>query len=92
MNDRESQPMGEVPALQEKQALPYPLREGGTHWAECWRSPGHHNCAVVMVEELLTDVRSVDRLLGAMPFTGEHLAAAADIARRWRVPSAAVTA
>lgn len=26
--------------------LPYPVQSGGTHWAGCWLSRGHHNCAV----------------------------------------------
>lgn len=32
--------------------LPYPENEGHTHWDECWKERGHHNCAVAKVERL----------------------------------------
>lgn len=30
--------------------LPYPENRGRTHWDDCWRERGHHNCAIREVE------------------------------------------
>lgn len=34
--------------------LERPCREypGATHYPECWRDPGHHNCAIAEIESL----------------------------------------
>lgn len=36
-------------------SYPYPDDKGKTHYPECWRERGHHNCAVAEVERLRQD-------------------------------------
>lgn len=43
--------------------LPYPENPGATHFDGCWRTPGHHNCAVQRVEEVRR--ATLEEVLGA---------------------------
>jgi len=39
---------------------PYPIDDGRTHSAGCWRWRGHHNCAVRKVEVMAAMLRRVE--------------------------------
>lgn len=39
--------------------LPHPENPGQTHWQGCFRSPGHHNCAVIEVDRLRDDISRI---------------------------------
>lgn len=41
--------------------LPYPPDTGGTHWRDCWRTPHHHNCAVLEIDRLRERVVELER-------------------------------
>jgi hypothetical protein len=44
---------------QQKHGYPYPDDPGGTHWHECWRNAGHHNCAVAEIERLREQINQL---------------------------------
>lgn len=45
-------PDGADPMRDYPEHYPYPLEDGQTHWEDCWRYPGHHNCAVSRIYKL----------------------------------------
>ena len=45
-------PICEIERLNELLSLPYPPNDGKTHWDNCWKDRGHHNCAVKKIERL----------------------------------------
>lgn len=60
-----------VVELEDARAQPATER---THYDECWRQPGHHNCAVQEVERLGADlvaVRKVEDWVRQSPLTRE---------------------
>ncbi len=63
--------LAEVDALaarvEELQAGPYPENPGATHYDGCWKSRGHHNCAVARVRELEGFARAVYEWKHARP-------------------------
>lgn len=42
-----------------EELYPYPFRRGTTHYAGCWQSPGHHNCAVQKIDRFNIMVDSI---------------------------------
>ena len=36
--------------------LPHPDNPGQTHFEGCWRHPGHHNCAVTLIDRLQAEL------------------------------------
>lgn len=56
MSDEHATKPSELAALlaeieENRGVMPHKTNER-THWLDCWRTPGHHNCAVAMVERL----------------------------------------
>ena len=47
--------------------LPYPDDPGGTHYPGCWRERGHHNCAVLLADELAGLLELVESKLEICP-------------------------
>lgn len=39
--------------------FPYPINDGTTHFEGCWKTRGHHNCAVAKVIELSDQIISL---------------------------------
>lgn len=51
--------------------LPYPENRGQTHHEECFRTPGHHNCAVRRVAHLEAQLAGVN---GALEYRSQRIA------------------
>lgn len=43
--------------------LPYPENDARTHWDECWKHRGHHNCAVARIADLQSRLAECERSL-----------------------------
>jgi hypothetical protein len=56
---------------------PYPDNPGATHFDGCWRTRGHHNCAVAEVERVTADADALGSLLDTT--TAELRAARAEV-------------
>jgi len=53
MNDKKVKRLESIlNRLERLTTLPYPESPGKTHWEECWKERGHHNCAVARAEAL----------------------------------------
>lgn len=53
--------------VSEEKEYPHEPKRGKTHWVDCWKAKGHHNCAVARVRELEQERDALRELLE--PFT-----------------------
>lgn len=59
-------------------AFPYPPDTGRTHWDDCWRERGHHNCAVARVERLEAERDALREQVDEWDGVREHVRFLAD--------------
>lgn len=52
--------MSETSEGVEEAEFPEPTRPGQTHYEGCWKTPGHHNCAVARANNLLKQLKEAE--------------------------------